>query len=208
MFLFHLLLSAIGKIVGQTGLFRLGKATRLAEWKTKFKSVVKRICSTLVNHFFCYLLTPKSWVGWKYKQITCVVHLLSFGLMISFIDTDEWTSLLFIYTFANFSHQFLFVFFHLKCLSDGKSPQLKRTHLSILANLCSNFIWMIPIIPQISGLPTSFSTFFGIVSRAPLIISITITLMFHNICSFLAKYKYSCMIINFYSLRIFHTCLN
>ena len=90
---------------------------------------------------------------------------------------------------ARFSHQHWLVDFNWK-LTERKFLQVSRTRLGILTNLSNALVWMISIlylIPNFSGL---FSKILGTVPSAVSTIGITVTLMFHNFFSFLARTKY------------------
>ena len=54
--------------------------------------------------------------------------------------------------------------------SDSRSPYFSRTHLSILTNFNCIVAWIVSILPLITIRFVSFSTFWGIVSRSPIII--------------------------------------
>ena len=69
--------------------------------------------------------------------------------------------------------------FHLS-LSDSKSPQVSRTHLSILADLKSAVVWMVSILPLIFSISSLFSRPCGCVPSAPIIIGIIVTFMFYS----------------------------
>ena len=79
--------------------------------------------------------------------------------------------------------------FHLN-LSGSKSPQFSWTLLSILADFSSTEVWTISILPTISSSSCLFSSFFGTVLRAPAMISTTVTFIFCNFFSSLARSRY------------------
>ena len=75
-------------------------------------------------------------------------------------------------------------------LNNSKFPQAFRTVLGILADLNNAIIWIVSISPPFSNSSSFFCKPLGIVPRAPITISIPITLMLHNFLSSLAKSKY------------------
>ena len=68
-------------------------------------------------------------------------------------------------------------------LSYRKSPQVFRTLLSILADLNKAVVWMISTCPLISKSSSPLVT----VPRAPIIIGVTDTFMFHSFFQFPSK---------------------
>ena len=68
--------------------------------------------------------------------------------------------------------------FHLG-LSDSKSLQVSRTLLTILADLNNAVIWMVSTYPLIPKSSSPFINPLVTVPRAPIIISIIVTFMFH-----------------------------
>ena len=66
-------------------------------------------------------------------------------------------------------------------LTDSKSPQVSRTYLSILADLNSA---VVSILPMFSNFSSLFSNSSGTVPSAPLTTGITVNLMFHIFCQF------------------------
>ena len=100
-----------------------------------------------------------------------------------------------------FSHQRLRVFSHQRLvshlsLSDSKSLQVSRTLLSILANRNNAVLWMVSTRPLISKSSSRCTNPLVTVPRTPTTTGITVTLMFHNFFSFLARSRYS----SFFSL--------
>ena len=75
-------------------------------------------------------------------------------------------------------------------LRDCKSPEVSMTLLSILANLNSASIWIVSICPLIPNSSSHLSKTLGTVPNTPIITGITVTLIFHNFLSSLAKSKY------------------
>ena len=89
----------------------------------------------------------------------------------------------------SFSHQrWLMVF--LWSLSDWNFLQVSRTLLSILADLNNAVVLMVSTRPRISKSSSPFTKPLVTVPRAPVIIGITVTFMFHNFFSSLARSKY------------------
>ena len=79
-------------------------------------------------------------------------------------------------------------------LSDGKSFQVSRTFLSILADLNNAIVW---ILPSLLSEPS------GTVFNEPMIIGITVTLMFHNFFSSLVRSKF----FSLFSLSLIFTII-
>ena len=52
-------------------------------------------------------------------------------------------------------------------MSDGKSPQVSRTHLSVLAILIKSVVWIVSARPLISKSSSPFSNHLVIVPSAP-----------------------------------------
>ena len=67
-----------------------------------------------------------------------------------------------------------------------------RTRLSFLGDFSCTVIWMVSSLPLISRQPSLFSKLLGIVSRA---MTMSVTLMFYNFFSSLARSKY---LLNFW----------
>ena len=65
-------------------------------------------------------------------------------------------------------------------LSDSKSPQISMTLLSILSDLNNVIVWIVSPRPVISKSSTPCTNPFVTAPRAPIMISITVTFMFHN----------------------------
>ena len=63
-------------------------------------------------------------------------------------------------------------------LSDSKSPQITRTLLSILANLCNVVVLMVSTRPPTSKFSSPFSNLLVTVPKAPLTIGINVTFIF------------------------------
>ena len=69
-------------------------------------------------------------------------------------------------------------------LSDGKSPQVSRTLLTILAVLNNVVVWMVSTRPPTSKSSSPFSNPLVTVPNAPITIGIIVTCMFHSYPSF------------------------
>ena len=80
-------------------------------------------------------------------------------------------------------------------LSDGKSPQVSRTLLSILAVLNNAVVWMVSTCPLISKSSSPFNNTF---SKAPIPIGIIVTFMFHSFFNSRARSRY----LSFFSLSV------
>ena len=78
--------------------------------------------------------------------------------------------------------------FH-KSLSDCKSLQVSRTLLSILAVL-NNVVWMVSTCPPTSKSSYPFNTPLVTVSKAPIMIGMNVTFLFHNFFNSLARSRY------------------
>ena len=65
-------------------------------------------------------------------------------------------------------------------LHESKSLQVSTTLLRILADLNNAIVWMVSTRPLISNSSNPFINTFVTVPRAPIIIGINITFMFHN----------------------------
>ena len=77
-----------------------------------------------------------------------------------------------------------------RSLSDSKSPQVSRTLLSILADLNHAVVWMVSTCSLIFMPYFPFTNPLKIVPSAPIIIGITVTLMFQIIFSYRARSTY------------------
>ena len=64
-------------------------------------------------------------------------------------------------------------------LSDGKSPQVFRTLLSILANLYNAVVWIVSTCPLIFKSSSPFNKHLRIVPSVPTTIGITVMFMLH-----------------------------
>ena len=93
-------------------------------------------------------------------------------------------------------NQFSLVVYHWG-LSDSKCLQISRTLQSILAYPNSSLVLIVSILPMISFLEKSFFQTFEDHSTT----GITITFIFHNFFSSLARFKYLCI----FSLPFFHS---
>ena len=72
-------------------------------------------------------------------------------------------------------------------LSDSKSPQVSRTHLSILAILSNAVVWIVSTRPPISKSSRTFNNPLVTVPNAPITIGTIVTFMFHNFFLFLLQ---------------------
>ena len=81
-------------------------------------------------------------------------------------------------------------------LSDNKSPQVSRTHLSILAVSNNAVVWMVSTLSPTSKSSMLFNNALVTVPKAPITIGIIVTFMFHD---FFYYYYFT-----FYSW-VFHT---
>ena len=79
--------------------------------------------------------------------------------------------------------------FHLS-LSDGKSPQVSRTLLSILADLNNVVVWMASTRPLISKFSNPCTNPLVTVQSAQITTGITVTFMFNSFFSSLARSRY------------------
>ena len=79
--------------------------------------------------------------------------------------------------------------FHLS-LNDGKSPQVSRTLLSILAVLNNAVVWMVSTRPPISKSSSPFSNPLVTVLNAAITIGIILTCIFHSFFNSLASSRY------------------
>ena len=75
-------------------------------------------------------------------------------------------------------------------LSDGKSPQVSRTLLSILTILNNDVIWMVSTRQPTSKSSIPFSNPLVTVSNALITIGIIVTCMFHSFSNSLARSRY------------------
>ena len=85
-----------------------------------------------------------------------------------------------------FSHQ-RYLMIVLWSLSDSNCSHVSRTLLSTLADLNSVVVWMISTPPLISTSSSPFSNPSVTVPRAPIIIDINVTYMFHGFFQFSSK---------------------
>ena len=75
-------------------------------------------------------------------------------------------------------------------LSDSKPPQVSGTLLSILAILNNAVVWMVSTCPPTSKSSSLFNNPLLTVPKAPIIIGIIITFMFHCFFNSLARSRY------------------
>ena len=81
------------------------------------------------------------------------------------------------------------MFFHWS-LSDGKSPQVSWTLLSILAVLNNADVWMVSTHPPTSKSTSPFSNHLVTVPNAPITIGIIVTYIFNSFFNSLARSRY------------------
>ena len=74
-------------------------------------------------------------------------------------------------------------------LSDSKSPQVSRNLLSILAVLNNVVVWMVSTRPNFKSSSPINNTLLT-VPKAPIIIGVVVTFMFHNLFQSLARSRY------------------
>ena len=91
----------------------------------------------------------------------------------------------------SFSHQFYLMVFHWS-LSDSKSPQVSRTLLNNVVVL------MVSTRPLISESSCRFSNLLVTVPKAPIIIGIIVTFMFHSFFQFPGKFKVLILLFTFF----------
>ena len=75
-------------------------------------------------------------------------------------------------------------------LSDSKSPQDSRAHLSIMTVLNNVVVWMVSTRPLTSKSSSPFSNPLVTVPNAPITISMIVTCMFHSFFNSLARSRY------------------
>ena len=75
-------------------------------------------------------------------------------------------------------------------LNDNKSPLVSKTLLNILADLKNAVIWMISTCPLIFKSSTPFTNLLRIVPSAPIIIGLTVTLIFYSLYDSLDRSRY------------------
>ena len=75
-------------------------------------------------------------------------------------------------------------------LSDSKCPQVSKTLLRILVNFNNGVVWMVAFLFLISNSSSVLSKPLGTIANTPITIGITITPMFLNFLSSLARFKY------------------
>ena len=96
-----------------------------------------------------------------------------------------------------FSHQLTLMVFHWS-LRDSKSPQVSRILLSILADLNNAVVWMVSTPPLISKSSSPFINPFVTVPRAPIIIDINVTFIFHRFFPFPCKIEVFILLFIFF----------
>ena len=84
-------------------------------------------------------------------------------------------------------------------LSDRKSPQVPWTLLIILAVLNNAVVWMVSTRPPTSRSTSPFSNPLATVPKAPIIIGIIVTCMFHSFFNSLARSRYFCFFSHYSS---------
>ena len=75
-------------------------------------------------------------------------------------------------------------------LSDGKSPQVSRTLLSILSVFNNPVVWMVSTHPPTSKSSRPFNNLLVTVPKVPIPISIIVTFIFHSVFNSLARSRY------------------
>ena len=93
------------------------------------------------------------------------------------------------YYYLSFSHQRKQMVPHWR-LSDSKSSQVSRTLLSILAVFSNAVVWMVSTRQPTSKSSWPFNNPLVTVQKAPIIIGIIVTFMFHCIFNSLARSRY------------------
>ena len=99
----------------------------------------------------------------------------------------------------SFSHQRLLMVFH-RCLSDSKSLQVSRTLLRILADLSNAVVWMVFTRAINSKSSCLCTNHLMTAPSVPITIGLTVTFMFHNFFSTLARSTYSPLFLLFFQL--------
>ena len=101
-------------------------------------------------------------------------------LRFTFRSNVQFFSCLYYYYYSlEFSHQSKLMVFHWR-LSDSKSPQVSRTLLSILAIFNNAVVWMVFTRPPTSKSSRTFNNPLLAVPKAPIIIGIIVTFIFHS----------------------------
>ena len=88
-------------------------------------------------------------------------------------------------------------------LSDSKSSQVFMTLLSILANFNNAVVYMVSILPLIYNSASLFYKFLRTVPRAPTIICIIVTFIFHAFFQLSGKIQVFVSFFTFFYLFIF-----
>ena len=83
-------------------------------------------------------------------------------------------------------------------LSDSKSPQVTRTHLTILAIFTNAVVWMVSTRPPTSKSHKPFNNPLVTVPKAPVTISIIVTFMFHSFFQFSSKVEVPISLFTFF----------
>ena len=91
--------------------------------------------------------------------------------------------------FDSLLHQCQLMVFHWS-LSDIKSPQVSRTLLSILAVFNNVVVWMVSTLPLSSKSSSPFNNRLVTVPKAPIMMGIIVTFMFHGFFNFLERSWY------------------
>ena len=82
-------------------------------------------------------------------------------------------------------------------LSDSKSPQVSRTLLSILAVLNNAVVWMVSTRPPTSKSSSPFNNPLVTEQKAPIIIGIIVTFMFHSFFQLSCKIEVLILLFTF-----------
>ena len=136
----------------------------------------------MFHNFFILLLIYFSQVSfthlssWSFTKVWVIESLLrSLGLLC----VPQLFHIVINLLLASFFHPFKQLVFH-KSLSDHKFPRVSWTLLSFLADLKDAIVWRVSILRLISSSTILSSKLLETVQRAPTIIGIAITLMFHS----------------------------
>ena len=83
-------------------------------------------------------------------------------------------------------------------LSDSRSPEASKTLLSILAVLNNAVVWMVSTRPPTSKSSRPFNNPLVTVPKAPIIIGIIVTCMFHSFFQFPSKVEVLILLFTFF----------
>ena len=149
---------------------------------------------------FCYFLCSFRVVVLMHQQyLECWWVLFLFFLTFIFCLCHSFHYYYYYYYYdlllESFSHQCQLIVFHWS-LSDSKYPQVFRTLLRILTDFHNAVVWMVSTRPLISKFSSPLINPLVTVLRAPIIIDINVTFIFHIFFSSLVRSRYS----SFFSL--------